>query len=186
MRLAKDLGNLSAIQTETHELAVLDAQTGRIAEARVGYEEALRSAKELGDLGAIQTETHGLAALNFREGKLEAARDSYLRALELARQLRDPSKEAYELRNLANTLRFLGETHEAREYLQESLALSQRINDPYQIGTTYLFLGLLNMQERRRDDAIADYREALRYLEPIQSPDAEEARQALRALEATP
>jgi tetratricopeptide (TPR) repeat protein len=107
-------------------------------------------------LAAIRLETHGLAVLNANEGNREAARDGCLRALELARQLGDPAAEAYELRNLAGAIQAPGETGKAREYLQESLALSQRLNDPYQIGTSYSFLGRLDRQEGRTDDAIAD------------------------------
>jgi hypothetical protein len=47
---------------------------------------------------------------------------------------------------------------------------------------TYTFLGRLDRQEGRQQEAIADYRLALQSLEPLQSPEAEEARSALRRL----
>jgi tetratricopeptide (TPR) repeat protein len=186
LRLARELQDRLAIQLETHHLAVLDADTGRREEARAGFEEALKLARELQDRGAIRREIHSLAVLNAQTGRREEARAGYEEALRLARELSDPSAEAYELRNLANTLRELGQTTVAREHLQESLAISQRLSDPYQIGTSYNFLGRLDREEGRQQEAIADYRLALQYLEPLQSPDAEEAHRALRRLGAEP
>jgi tetratricopeptide (TPR) repeat protein len=176
---ARALGEKSELRFMLHELALLDSNTGRREEARAGYEEALRLARELGDRRAIQLETHELAALDGETGRREEA-------LRLSRELQDRQAEADDLSDLANTLRQLGQSRQAREQLQESLAISQRISDPYQIGMTYTFLGRLDAQEGHQEEAIADYRLALQSLEPLQSPEAEEARSALRRLGAQP
>jgi tetratricopeptide (TPR) repeat protein len=158
-----------------HELAFLDWHTGSVGASRAGYAEALQIAREVDDRFSIRQQLHGLAVLDAEAGNLAEA-------LRIARELGDLAAEADELSDLANLFRLLGQMREARSYLQESLALSQRIDDPYLTGMAHMFLGCLDEQEGRTADAIADYRAALEYLDPLQSSSAEEAYQAQRVL----
>src|SRR5262249_3873418 len=52
------------------------------------------------------------------------------------------------------------------------------------IGGTHLYLARIDEAQGEHQSAIAHYREALRCLEQVQSPNAEEARTALQRLEA--
>ena len=164
---------------------MLDFQQGQVAEARAGYQEALRLAQELGDTSAIQAETHGLAVLDWQQGRMAEARAGYEEALRLAHELGDRDAEQLELRSLAETIRYLGleERAQARALLREALAISKQLGSPYNVGVNYEFLGRLEEQERHRQAAIAAYGEALQRFERLESPRADAVREALRSLE---
>ena len=66
--------------------------------------------------------------------------------------------------------------------MMEALALFQRLNAVLDLGYCYQHLGWLERDQGNRAAAIAHFREALRCLEQVQSPDAEDVRANLRTL----
>ena len=150
---------------ETHGLAVLDWQQGRIAEARAGYERALALARQLGDPSAERDETHGLAVLDHDAENYDQAEEGFERALVLARQLGDPSAEAAELRNLGNLMHSRGQGERGRPMILESLAISERLSDPYNMGVCRRYLAAFDEEAGNKPSAIVHYREAVRRFE---------------------
>ncbi|HLW02283.1 MAG TPA: TIR domain-containing protein [Ktedonobacterales bacterium] len=182
LELARQLGDLSAERVEVHSLAVLDWYTGRLSEARAGYERALELARQLGDRSAEREEVHCLAVLDWQTGRLSEARAGYERALALAQQLRDPAAEAMVLRDFGSFLEQRSEPERGRKLMLEGLALLQRLNDVLNLGWCYERLAWLEQRQGNNAAAIAYFREALRCLEQVQSPDAEKVRARLRKL----
>lgn len=124
------LGDPKEEHWATHELAVLDGQTGRLAEARAGYERALALARQLGDQTAEQDELHALAGLDRKAGRLSEARVGYEYALRLARQLHNLAAERAALHGLALLDSMMGRRGEARQGFEMSLELARQLHDP--------------------------------------------------------
>ncbi len=187
LEAATRLKDMDEQQWAEHELAVLNAGQGLLAEARAGYERALALARQLGDPAAERDETHALAGLEHNAGNLDEAQAGYEQALALARRLGDPSSEALELRNIGRLVGLdRGRIAEGRQLIDQSRAIYERLGDVYEIGRCHQQLAWLDERERKHDEVIAHYREALRRFEQVQSPDAEDVRAALRELGAAP
>jgi tetratricopeptide (TPR) repeat protein len=170
----------------THQLAVTLQQTGKIGQALAGYEEALRLARELGDKRAIRAELHDLAVRDDDTGNNEAAEAGYRSALDIARELGDPAAEVADLRDLGELLARTRDPAGGRALIKQAITIFEQLNDPVGLEFSYTYLGRLDRHAGRRDEAIQHYRMALRYGKWVQSLYVEEARQALRALGATP
>ena len=110
-----------------HELAALDAQTGRVAAARAGYEEALRLARELGDKAAQATELMHLGITCRKAGELVQAREDLTEALTLAQQVGDALGTARTLNSLGYLAGDEGNVSQACHYLREALAIFERM-----------------------------------------------------------
>ncbi len=183
LALAQQLGNPELERREVHGLAALDGQTGRLTEARAGYERALALAQQLGDPAAERREVHGLSVMDRQMGQLAEARAGYERALALARQLGDPAAEVVELRDLGNLLRIEQQLDQARILLQQALEISTRLGSIQYIGDCHQFLAWVEADVDNRSASVAHDHEALRCFVQVQSPDAEDVRAHLRALE---
>ena len=70
--------------------------------------------------------------------------------------------------------------------IEESIRICERLGDVYNIGKGNEFLARHDTYQDSREAAIAHYREALRRFVQVQSPDAEDVRQALRDLGVDP
>ncbi|HEV2238482.1 MAG TPA: hypothetical protein VGR57_17625, partial [Ktedonobacterales bacterium] len=186
LELARQLQNPAEERAEVHGLAVLDAQSGHPEAARAGYMRALELARQLHDPAAERLEVHGLALLDDNAGNLASARRGYERALELARQIQDPAAEARELRDLGELVARHENAEQGLALMREALAIFDRLQIVLDVGLTYLYLARLDRLFGNHDAAIENYRQALSRFEQILSPDANEARQALRELGALP
>ncbi len=125
-----------------------------MAQARAGYQEALRLAQELGDKAAIQQETHELAVLDARAGEVTRARAGYLEALRLAQELGDPAAQAIELMNLGINDRKAGGLTQAGSELRGALVLARQVGQPLLIARTLNSLGFLARDEGDRAGAL--------------------------------
>jgi tetratricopeptide (TPR) repeat protein len=121
--------------------------------------------------------------LDGQTGRVEEARADLERALGMAQQVGDPAAEATELRNLGVFIGRRGEPEPGRKLLADCQCISERLSDVYKAGKAHQFLAWLDERESYRDAAIAHYREALRYFEQVESPDAEQVRADVRKLE---
>ncbi len=80
LRLAKELGDVSAIRAETHAWRCSTPRRGRLSRRA----RALRrrcAGQGVGDVSAIGLETHDLAVLDGQTGQIEQARAGYAQAL---------------------------------------------------------------------------------------------------------
>jgi tetratricopeptide (TPR) repeat protein len=182
LEAARNGGTLRDQWFMAHELALLNAQTGRVTEARAGYEEALRLARELGDKSAIQTETHELAVLDARAGRVTEARAGFEEALRLARELGDLSAQSTELQALGTHDLRQEDFARAREELIEALALARQVRQPELVAEAAWWLAELDRLEGQEAAACAGFREALVIYERLGNADADVTRQRLRSL----
>jgi tetratricopeptide (TPR) repeat protein len=148
---ARELDDLGDLRFMMHELALLDANTGEIAAARLGYEEALRLTRELGDRSDIRVELHSLAVLDDHAGNNEPAEAVYRSALDLARKLGDPTAEVEDLRDLGELLARTRDPAGGRVLMQEAIAIFERLNDIGRLEYSYRYVGRLDLLEQQRD-----------------------------------
>lgn len=126
------------------QIADLEQQLGRTADARKHYELALSSfesmtggAAEARDIGPLSITRGKLGDILRRQGELVAAREQYLRGLDLTRALAslDPrstrARRGLEivLGKLSSLSRQMGEHDDARQYQEESLSISRSLLD---------------------------------------------------------
>jgi tetratricopeptide (TPR) repeat protein len=141
-RAAEALGDSKEQRWTVHEQAVRYGQTGRLSEARAGYERALALARQLGDPAAEQSEVHGLAVQDWKLGRLSEARAGYERALALARQVGNPAAERDEVHALAVMDGQTGRLSEARAGYERALALARQLGDSAAEATELRNLGI--------------------------------------------
>jgi len=131
LELAKQLGDVSAEQEETHALAVLDDQEGKYPEARIGYENALELAKQLGDVSAEATELRNLGMMLAQNlGEVATGRAMIEESLTLSERL----GQVYETGKCHEFLAWLdrdaGNRLEAAEHYRQALQRYEQVNSP--------------------------------------------------------
>jgi len=62
--------------------------------------------------------------------------------------------------------------------MQDASTIFERLNDLAGLDFSYCYLARLDLREGQRDEAIMHFRTALRHAEQIDSPDADESREA--------
>jgi tetratricopeptide (TPR) repeat protein len=183
MEWAHENGRHSQLLALGYALGPFWFRRGHVQERLAVYPWALEAAKASGDTRAEWWAEHQLAVVFAGTGRLDEARAGFERALALARELHDPAAEAAELRNLGVFLaQQFDEPAEGRRRILDSLAISERLGGVYEMGKCHQFLAWIDEGEGNREATISHYREALRRFEQVQSPDAEDVREALRRL----
>jgi tetratricopeptide (TPR) repeat protein len=114
----------------THQLASIDFNEGRHADAQAGFEktlsllEGLSEAEEL-----VQGSLHQLGSIDLEENSLPEARKALEKALALARSLTDRKAEADALHQLGRIEAKEGSVQRAIETLREALGMRRSIGD---------------------------------------------------------
>lgn len=180
---ALEVGDKSTERSEMHDQAMLDAEQGKVVEARGGYERALQLAQELGDKNAERSEVHALAVLDAEQGKVVEARGGFERALQLAQELGDQRAEAVALTNLGAILGELGEPGQSIVLNQQALAIAETLGDHLLIGHCHRVLAGIAEDQRDIVTARQEYELALVAFERISSPVADLMRQCLTQLD---
>lgn len=179
---AEALGDPSESQWAYHELAVLARQTGDLAAARQGFEQALRLATELGDKSAMGTEIYSLAQIAESE---EAREEGYQTALALAQELSDPAMQSRILTALGVLhMRRQGDNRagRVRDEFVAALRFARQVEQPDLIAEAAWWLAEVDRLEGDTTSACAGFREALAIYERLQHPDAQITRERLQSL----
>ncbi|KYG02166.1 hypothetical protein BE21_55310 [Sorangium cellulosum] len=111
---------------DLHELAMREAQQGRVDEARTLYERSLELKRRAGDVQGEAPTLHELAVLDAQQGRVDEARALYERALELKRRVGDVQGEAPTLHQIAVLDADQGRVDEARALYERALELERR------------------------------------------------------------
>lgn len=122
----QDFQGLAAVQTCFGELF---SHQGKIADARVAFEEGLRLYRELNVQDSIANTLSGLAPIYCMQGDHVSGRALFEEALLLYRKTGDRQGEGGTLGNIANIYLYCGETDRARVMYEESIALLREIGD---------------------------------------------------------
>ena len=173
-------GDRAAAASALVASAVVLQATGRPAEARRAYEEAIPTFHEIGDRSREAKALNNYAALLNDEGDLKGVTTLLERSLAIKREIGDLPGVATTLANLGNQLRGRGELRQAQARLEEALALQKRLkNDP---GTAFALRGLARVLVRqdRTAEALSSLEEALALTR--KTGDAEGAAETLLAL----
>jgi len=144
-----------------YQLALAQAEASQFAQARAGFDVALRLARELDDPVAIRDGAHALASLDARLGDTTQARQEFTEALRLARELDDPATIRDELHGLAVLDAQAGQLDEARAEYSEALALARSLNDPWFIYLETYGLALVEARAGALEQARAGFLDAL-------------------------
>jgi tetratricopeptide (TPR) repeat protein len=167
LEAARALDDKNDLWFMTHELALLDNNTGDMAAARAGYEEALRLSRELGDMAAIRVELHSLAVRDAQIGDVAAARAGYEEALRLARELGDKFAIRDEVHGLAALDNNTGNLAAARAGYEEALRLARELGDKVAIRDEVHGLAVLDGNAGNVAAARAGHEEALRLAQEL-------------------
>jgi tetratricopeptide (TPR) repeat protein len=127
---AQALGDKRAERWSTHELAVLDAQQGRMAEARAGYERALQLARDLGDRLMEANELRNLGAFIGLHGERDAGRAFIQEGFAISTALEDQQGIGDCHQFLAWLARNAGDRATARAEFAQALAIFEQLGSP--------------------------------------------------------
>lgn len=142
-------------------LAEVASETGRYAEARGLYEQALPVFEEVGDLIGLSDDLKMLGWTSMRAGDYEQAQHWLERGLAACRQSGD-------LRHIASALSGMGElairtgrNREARDFLNESLSISRSTGERWNIAINMGSLGWLALLQKDYGAMVEALRESL-------------------------
>lgn len=135
--------------------------TGRTAEARRAYEEALPVLRQIGDRSREAKALNNFAALLGEQGEFAGVKTLLERSLAIKREVGDRAGIATTLANLGNLMRHQGEIPQARARLEEALKIQRELKSDY--GTAFALRGLAGVlvREGRSGEALAALEEAL-------------------------
>jgi tetratricopeptide (TPR) repeat protein len=186
LKLARELGDLSAERSARREMGLLSQKNGQFAEARTEYEQALTLAERLNDPKALFAAVLDLAVVNRLTGRTAEARQGFERELALARELGEPWALGVGLSEYGDFLREHGDQERARILLDEAIQTSERIDYTYRLGKCHQYLAKLEEQQGNTAEALANYRAALRYFERVNAAELKEVPADLLTLETDP
>lgn len=138
---------------------VLNARSGRYAEAKATFEEAVRISREIGNPGTESQILNNFASLTGTDD-IPLTRALLRRSLEIKQQLGDQAGEALTRLNLANLARFEGKLGEARELTGGALELYRQLGDKFRIAFALRTLGSLLAKEGNTVEAARLFVEA--------------------------
>ncbi|HSK80017.1 MAG TPA: tetratricopeptide repeat protein [Thermoanaerobaculia bacterium] len=155
-------------------------ETGRPAEARKAYEEALPVLQEIGDRSREAKALNNLAALLSEQGDYAGVITLLERSLAIKRETGDLPGTALALANLGNLLRVRGDVRGAHRRIEEALSIQRKLGDSYGIAFCLRGLSRILAKEGKPAEARAALEEALALSQ--KTGDAEGVAQALLAL----
>jgi eukaryotic-like serine/threonine-protein kinase len=154
--------------------------TGRPAESRRAYEEAIPTLREIGDRSREAKALNNFAALLGDQGDIPGVTALLERSLAIKRETGDLAGAATALANLGNLLRGRGDIPGAHARLEEALKLQRGLKNEF--GTAFALRGLARVlvKEDRAAEALTSLEEALGLSR--KTGDAEGAAEALLGL----
>ncbi|HQZ45479.1 MAG TPA: tetratricopeptide repeat protein [Usitatibacteraceae bacterium] len=139
----------------TMRLGSLEADKGRLGEARERFLVAIRMAREAGDAKLECTANNELGTVEYSEGRLDEALAHYERAEALAREAGDRRMQGIIVGNLGNLQADLGHAQDARARHEEALAIARETGHRQLEGNTLCNLGMLHTLQGRLPESEA-------------------------------
>jgi tetratricopeptide (TPR) repeat protein len=130
LAIFESIGDLKGKSATLHQLASLDAQQGRVEQARVRYEESLAIKESIGDLKGKSATLHQLAILDAQQGRVEQARARYEESLALKISIGNIYGAAFTLVNLGQIDAQNGDFGSALAALQHAEEIFTRLGAP--------------------------------------------------------
>lgn len=161
--LFKALGNAEGVTEVLRRRGGLFRGTGKIAEARAQYQQALDTARATGNESQQIQSLIELGYLSFTEGSIAQAQEYARQAVEFARQKRLENLTTGGLIELGNSFAGRGDYSEAEKYFKEALALAQANNGRRREATAQMNLGGLYIQQLRTEEGLPLVQQALEY-----------------------
>lgn len=142
-------------------LGILEAEAGRLDEARRWYLQALEHQRTIGDLEEQCDTLHNLGALHAEHGHVAEAIRWYEQAVELLNSLGKAEGEADTCHNLGVLLHEARDYSEAMRWYRRALALRERLPGWEGVAWTRHNMGLLERLVGHFEEAAAHFQAAL-------------------------
>jgi len=152
-------------------MGIACAHLGRLDEARVHLENAVRLAEETGQPRSLAYALTSLAEVLLRVGDVDQAREGCFRALEVFTGLEDRMGMSAAYANLGNAERAAGNLHSSEEYFSESLSSLEGMDVPRSLGLRKLEFGLILAEKGDRERALRLLEESRAHFEGIDAED---------------
>ena len=164
----------------THlNLGVLAAEMGDTDADLFHNRTALAGFEAIGDTYGQGMSLNNLGSIIAKRGHFDEAIAQLTRSHELFRESGNTYGEAIALSSLGDVHHRAGSLDAAIGFLTSALALRRAIGDRYNTGVTLRILADVYADAGRIDDAVTTLREALALFETLESPRADEVREAL-------
>jgi non-specific serine/threonine protein kinase len=135
---------------------------GDYAQARLLFEEALKTGTRLGDQVEIAMATRNLGLVSSRERDFATASVLLEKSVRLWRELGDKSQAGWALPFLADVLLYQGDLQQAQSLYEESAALMREQSDKIVLAYPLRRMAFIALQEGDYDKATALCRESLK------------------------
>ncbi len=139
--------------------------------AQAWHLRSLELRRRLGDEAPTAGSLNNLGLIARRRGDYEQATSLFREAIAVSRRWENPTWEAMHINNLGNTLREEGkEPEEARQLEEESLTIFTRLGSEWGIAMAACDLGLVLLDQGRRDEARQYLAHSLEMRERLKEP----------------
>jgi tetratricopeptide (TPR) repeat protein len=179
LAIARELGDRLGEGTALGNLGNAYADLGEARKAIEFHEEYLAIARELGYRRGEGQVLGNLGNAYADLGEAQKAIEFYEQNLAIAREIGDRSGEGHALGNLGIAYHSLGDARKAIQFYEEQLVIACEIGDRSCEGIVLFNIGLALYDLEEKDRAIDLVKQALEIFEAIESPNAEQARNAL-------
>lgn len=152
-------------------MGIAFAHLGRLDEARVHLENAVRLAEETGQPRSSAYALTSLAEIMLRAGGVDQAREHCFRALEVFTGLEDRVGMSAAYANLGMAERASGNLHASEEYFSESLSALEGMDVPRSLGLRKLEFGMMLAEKGERGRALRLLEESKAHFEVISAKD---------------
>jgi len=125
------------------EIAQIEREQGSLADARRGFERALKAWQAAGDGRGVAVSLNNLGILFWQQGDAEHAKSLYDRALAVYREIGDDSGAAVTLGNAAAVFYCEGQVATARQMYKESAAKYAELGDKSGLAGAFTNLALV-------------------------------------------
>jgi predicted ATPase/class 3 adenylate cyclase len=132
-------------------LANIELELGRLAEAHDIGNAALATAQRIGDLKFAGNMLSNLGLSDLLAGKTHEAKAQFDRSLVIARSIGHRHLEGIVLCNLGLHFDALGSTEQAKAHFEQALEIAQELNDRRSQGQFLGYLGLVHARQRHFD-----------------------------------
>lgn len=154
---------------------------GKLDDALADAQESLELREQINDVVGRARSNTVIGMILLRLGRYQDAHARLLQALTLEEQLQNPRGQGIALLHLGNTARAQHMYDQALDFYQRAMAVTRRDNDQIGQARVYERIGDLNFDQGRRDQANAQWVEALKIREALHHADeAAELRERLR------
>jgi TolB-like protein/Tfp pilus assembly protein PilF/predicted Ser/Thr protein kinase len=125
------------------EVAQIKQDQGRLADARDGYEQALKAWRAAGDERGVAVSLNNLGLLRWQQADAEGASQLYDQALSAYREIGDEAGAAETLNNAADVLYGQGQIAAARRMYEDSAAKYAELGDKGGLAETLTNIALV-------------------------------------------